>query len=221
MKKHEFANQKGQAIVELCVCLIPILVILLGMIFIAGLGISNIKTFIQAKANAEILSRSNSVVGGDGQTIHHWDYGQPEYGGDGYAFTADDRIVDFAESGTSFETRAQVDSSLNNQSWSESISGNERVNYTFMPLSALPGTADNFSQDIPATMLAAAELVSGTADSDLSKVFTIEESDYFSPHEIRSFNFAFGQLFGIEVDDIDLHRMQANTVYYPLIKTNE
>ncbi len=209
-------GQQGQAIMELCVCLIPILAVLLGMIFIAGLSISNIRMFIRAKGNAEILSRSDNVVGGAGDSIHHWDYGNPEEGGDGYPFTADDQIVDFYQAGVESGIETLIDLQLNMVQGSESLIAEEGEEYVFMPTASLPRASDNFAQDLPGTMLAAAELVEGTADSDLNKVFTID-SRYFSNGEIKKFNFSFAYLFGVYIDDIDLRNMRANTVYYPAL----
>jgi hypothetical protein len=208
-------KQQGQAIVEMCVCLIPILVILLGMIFISGLGISNIRAFIKAKGNAEILSRTNDAVGGSGESIHHWDYGTPEQGGDGYPFTADDRVVNFSEAAASSGTGAFCDLLLNDSVGSESSSKDDNSRYNFRPV-ALLNVKNNFAQNVPETMLAAAELVQGRADSDLRKIFTIDPN-YFSANEVRSFKFSFTNLFGIDIDDIDLRTMRANTVYYPAL----
>ncbi|MDD5698443.1 MAG: hypothetical protein PHH77_07475 [Victivallaceae bacterium] len=209
------SGERGQAIMEMCVCLIPILVVLLGMIFIAGLGISNIRALIQAKGNAEMLSRSPLIYGGAGDNIQSWDYGDPDEGGDGYPFTADDKIVGFSESEDGENTASLIERQLN-RDWD---SGSTDGSYTFSAVSALTDVDDNFAQDVPQTMLAAAELVEGTADSDLAKVFTLT-SDNFSASEIDRFNLSFTHLFGIKIDAIDLRNMRANTVYYPSLPTN-
>lgn len=218
--KIKSSKQQGQAIMEMCVCLIPILAILLGMIFIAGLSISNIRMFIRAKGNAEILSRSDNMVGGAGASIHHWDYGDGE-DGDGYPFTADDRIVDFYRAGAESGVETLINEQLNGPeySYSESPDIEEGDEYVFMP-TALLRADNNFARDLPGTMLAAAELVEGMADSDLNKVFTID-SRYFSNGEIKKFNFSFTYLFGIYIDDIDLRNMRANTVYYPALPAQQ
>jgi hypothetical protein len=211
--KVQFSMERGQAIMEMCICLIPILVVLLGMIFIAGLGISNIRAFVQAKGNAEILTRSANITGGDGTLIHSWDYGNPDQGGDDYPFTADDQIITFGLSEEGAGPETLINNLLNMSEGSESFVNNE---YIFSSTASLPILDDNFAQDIPATMLVAATLVRGFADSDLRKVFTIDPNE-FSSDEIKSFNLSFTSLFSIEIDDIDLINMPANTVYYPAL----
>lgn len=212
------SKQQGQAIVEMCVCLIPILVVLLGMIFISGLGISNIRAFIEAKGNAELASRSANALGGAGNNIHHWDYGEDE-DEDSYPFTADDQPVDFQQAGSEYGTETLMDLQLNMVQNSESLTGEENSEYIFMPTALVPYASNNFSQNLPDTMLAAADLVAGTADSNFNNVFTLD-SNHMNADEIKSINFSFTHLFGIEIDDIDLRNMRANTVYYPALPTN-
>jgi hypothetical protein len=88
-----------------------------------------------------------------------------------------------------------------------------------MPTASLPYANDNFAQNLPDSMLAAAELVKATADSNFNKVFTLD-SRYTDADEIRDLNFTFTHLFGVEIDDIDLRNMRANTVYYPALPTD-
>jgi hypothetical protein len=224
--KIKSSKQRGQAIMEMCVCLIPILVVLLGMIFISGLGISNIRVLIEAKGNAEYDSRLPNAVGGVGNNIHHWDYGNEDPNnpddGDGYPFTADDQTVDFYQAGADAGTEALMSLQLNNQEYSYSVSPNikEEEEYIFMPTASLPYAGSNLSQNLPDSMLAAADLVSGTVvDSGFNKVFTLD-SKHTDADEIKDLNLTFTHLFGIEIDSIDLRNMRANTVYYPALPTN-
>jgi len=203
---------------EMCVCLIPILVVLLGMIFISGLGISNIRAFVKAKGNAELASRSVNAIGGSGENIHHWDYGEDEDEGDGYPFTADDQTVNFYQAGSEYGTETLMEMQLNMIQDSESLSEGDNSKYIFMPTSLVPYASDNFAQNLPDTMLAAAELVVGRADSNFNNVFTLN-SNHMDDNEIQSLNLSFTHLFGIEIDDLDLRDMRANTVYYPALPT--
>ena len=208
------SKQQGQAIIEMCICLIPILVVVLGMIFIAGLGISNIRTFIQAKGNAEYNSRlSNaSEVSGAGDNINYWNYGvyDPEdpfsidKDGDGLPFTDDDKANTFNPDDNTFG----IDNTeqLNNPEYSESRDSND---YYFMPTTSLVSIDNNYG-----TMLAAAGLVEGTADSGLNNVFTLSHTD-----NAGNLKLTFTHLFGIEVDALDLSGMPANKVYYPALPT--
>jgi hypothetical protein len=229
--KIKSSREQGQAIIEMCICLIPILVVLLGMIFISGLGISNIRAFIQAKGNAELSSRSlnaigqdGSISGGDAQNIHSWNYGvydsdnpfSIDEDGDGLAFTADDKINVFYDNDQS-GTGALINDQLNNRSYSTENTNN----YNFMPISELqflkPNMDSDFLKNLPETMLAAAELVEGKAN--FNNIFS-SNSNNANEDGIRSFKLGFTHLFGIEIDEIDLQEMRANKVYYPALPTS-
>lgn len=207
--------QKGQAIMEVCVCLIPILVVFLGMIVISGLGISNIQAFLEAKANAEIASRNTNAVGGAGNTIHSWDYGQD---GDNLPFTADDQPVTFSQVSAERNTQAIANIQLNMINGSQSMESDAAYNenqYIFVPTSWISTTDNNYAGDIPDNMLAAAALVSGTANTNLHTVFTLGADN----DETRKITPAFTALLGINLEDIDLVSMKANKVYYPAMPT--
>ncbi|MBU8901098.1 MAG: hypothetical protein KOO69_00015, partial [Victivallales bacterium] len=211
------SKQQGQAIMELCICLIPILVIMLGLIFISGLGISNIRAFIQAKGNAELASRSFNALGGDGDNIYYWNYGtrdgndDPNDIIDDYAFTANDEVI-LWQNGADDITGTLLDLQLNYINDSESLNEGANGEYIYMKTSNLTQVNDNFAQNLPGTMLAAAELVKATADSGFNNVFTLDQNHM---EGIEDLNSTFSYLFGTEVDDIDLRNMRANTVYYP------
>lgn len=66
-------QQQGQAVVEMCVCIIAVLVVFLGLIFVGGLGLSNIRHLIKAKTNAETNSKPNDNTG-DSEEMFSWDY---------------------------------------------------------------------------------------------------------------------------------------------------
>ena len=66
-------SQEGQAIIEMCVCVIAILVVFLGLIFVGGLGISNMQNLIKAKSSAEAHSRISDKAW-DSDDIFAWDY---------------------------------------------------------------------------------------------------------------------------------------------------
>jgi hypothetical protein len=205
--KSKLTGQRGQAMVEMCVCLIPIMVIVLGMIFVAGLGISNIRAFIEAKGNAELASRSQSAVGGAGDTIFCWNYGDTEKNEDGLPFTADDKIVSLYDVDSEYGTEALITDQLNNSGYSESEVLN---NYNFMPTTSLVSIEDNYE-----TMLGAAELVEGMADNHFNSVFTLDSNT----ENVRDLKLSFTHLFGIDVDDLDLREMRSNIVYYPALPT--
>jgi hypothetical protein len=205
--KIKLFKQQGQAMVEMCVCLIPILVVMLGMIFISGLGISNIRAFIEAKGNSELASRSQNAIGGAGDSIFFWNYGETDNSGDGYPFTADDKIVSFYDVDAEYGTAALIDAQLNNPEYSQSRDTND---YYFMPTTSLVSIDNDYD-----TMIAAAGLVEGTADSDFNNVFTLDSRT----ENVGDLKLTFTHLFGIEVDALDLREMRANKVYYPALPT--
>lgn len=212
--KHKIksSKQQGQAIVEMCVCLIPILVILLGMIFVSGLGISNIRALVQAKGNAELTSRAQNAIGGYGDNIYCWDYGDPDDAdneGDGYPFTADDKIRTFYNNGSEYGTETLITEQLNNSEHSVSRDSND---YYFMPTTSLVSIDNNYD-----TMVTAASLVEGKADNNFNSVFTLDSNT----ESTRDLKFSFTHLFGVEVDDLDLREMRANTVYYPALPAQD
>ena len=65
--------QQGQAVVEMCVCVVAVLVVFLGLIYVGGLGLSNIQRLLKAKTNAETSSKPKDN-GGDSEDMFAWDY---------------------------------------------------------------------------------------------------------------------------------------------------
>lgn len=66
-------SQSGQAIIEMCICVLVILIVFLGLIFVGGLGIANMQNLIKAKDAAETHSRV-SEKSMEGDDISAWDY---------------------------------------------------------------------------------------------------------------------------------------------------
>jgi hypothetical protein len=72
MDKKKYSLE-GQAAIEMCVCVIAIVVVFLGLIFVGGLGISNMQDLIKAKSSAEAHSRISDKAW-DSDDISAWDY---------------------------------------------------------------------------------------------------------------------------------------------------
>lgn len=84
-------SQSGQAISELAVCLIGLLVVLLGFLLLSTLSQEGVTNVIAARQDADKNARnSQSSTGGGGKTenISHWDYGPR-----GIPFNRDDAPV--------------------------------------------------------------------------------------------------------------------------------
>ena len=80
MKK---SAEKGQALTELVVCLIPIILIFSGVILIAVLGRANVQNTIQARSQAELGRQTEKE---EPMQISDWDYGK-----DRIPYTSDDQ----------------------------------------------------------------------------------------------------------------------------------
>lgn len=82
-------SQGGQAIAELAVCIIGMLICLLGYFLVSAITFENVKNTIQSRAIADKSVRNGeSGVSGSTHNIAEWDYGYREI-----PFTADDTVI--------------------------------------------------------------------------------------------------------------------------------
>ena len=82
-------RQGGQAIAELAVCIIGMLVCLLGYFLVSAITIENVKNAIQSRSAADKDVRNGeSGDSGSKNNIAEWDYGYRDI-----PFTADDTII--------------------------------------------------------------------------------------------------------------------------------
>ena len=202
-------RQHGQAIVEMCVCLVGVMAVFLGLIFVSGLSISNVQTLFSAKINAETSSR-NALGGGAGQSINYWDYGN-----DAVPFTADDAPV-FLDTSAD---RGYFLNMLNDTGLSESNNPNSAKyqQYIFSQdnYSKIPQVVNsNFTVNFPDLYVSAADLVMSEGDQN-NKVYTLKSNQYNTATQVEDLSTAFYRLFGIRIQDIDLNKM--NRVYMPAI----
>ncbi len=145
--KKSRAGERGQAVTELVVSLIGILVVFLGLLLISALGIENVRNVIEARAAADRAASSGYVGGDRGQYIIDWDYGP-----DGIPFTADD-VPNTAVSSQGDVFIPQLTDSSGEFSLVSSLNGSSYVN-----------PRNNFAPDLSAVNLftVAATLSSGT-----------------------------------------------------------
>ncbi|MHB9138208.1 MAG: hypothetical protein ACYC4Q_02265 [Victivallaceae bacterium] len=205
------ASQNGQAIVEMCICLVGIMAVFLGLIFVSGLSISNVQTLFSAKINAETSSR-NTQSGGAGQNINYWDYGS-----DAMPFTADDASVALDTSAD----KGYYSNLLTDPSLSESNDPNrakyQQYIFTQDNYSRIPQVASsNFTVNFPDLYVSAADLVVAEGDQN-TKVYTLKTNQYNTAAQIENISTAFYRLFGIRTQDIDLNKL--NRVYMPVINS--
>lgn len=81
-------TQGGQALAELAVCLVALMVLLLGFFLISALTMGNVENVIDAREEADQRARDGTLGGESAQNISHWSYGNRNI-----AFTADDTPV--------------------------------------------------------------------------------------------------------------------------------
>jgi hypothetical protein len=207
-------QQQGQAIVEMCAGMIAIMAIFLGLVFIGGIGISNIQTLLRNKSATETVSRATNQ-GGQGYDIYAWDYGDQansapaadEFQGhrlfsqssrrDELAFTPDDRRI------------------------SNSIQPEQAFQNPFNPMSQLSTTfiEDNKLRERAASgsasdtnsfyFLGAANLVSSQGSAD-APIYTLRKQESETADGMKQ---TFSALFGINAN-INLQNI-SNQVYYP------
>lgn len=201
-------RQSGQAIVEMCIGLVGILAVFLGLIFVAGLSISNIKTYISAKTSAEYGSRNDNAVVGAGSSIYTWDYGDPRNGGDDLPFTADDRIVStgVTNAGTLFQNQVR------SAAYSE---GELDGSYDYMAIDQLQEyVRNNFTDSLVDLFLPAANLTCSSSSYDVN-IYTLNSDITNRGNQLQTLMLNFGNIFSVRVDEINLREMEANQVYMP------
>lgn len=203
--------QQGQAIVEMCAGIIAIMAVFLGLVFVAGIGITNIQTLLGNKSATEVTSRAVNQ-GGQGSNIYAWDYGDPantnpaadEFNGhrlfsasvsrDELAFTPDDKIVGNSD---------QPD-----QAFQEPFKLNNYLNVYFSEVNKLRDVTTS-STGNGFYFLGAANLVSAQGSTGNS-IYTIRKQD---SDTVNSMKRTFSSLFGVNVN-INL-QYPANQVYFP------
>ena len=92
MKRNILKAEAGQAIIEMIVCIIPLLIVCLMLIFLAVAGRENILTLIKARRNSAVGLRS-----GGASAVTRVDKGS-----DGFHFTNDDVFIQSRQDTQSF-----------------------------------------------------------------------------------------------------------------------
>ncbi len=221
INRHSSNHESGQAIAEMCIGLIGIMVVFLGILFVAGLTISNVKIFLEAKNNAEYRAHNNAAdSAGAGTSIYNWNYGtyeirnnsnpaatqhftMPFSYNDQYTRISDDNIND---------TDATFNTQISSSSYSQSIENND---YIYEPISSLTDPVrNNFTRSLGGLFLNAAALVHG-ASGDNESFYTLNSNLIGTRRERDDLKYNFGNLIGVDVSRIDLQQMPANQVYMP------
>lgn len=72
-------SEKGQATIEFCIGLIGIMVVIIAIIYFGGIGITSIKTLLNARTYAEVSAAENTEGDEDPEAIASWSYTLGEY----------------------------------------------------------------------------------------------------------------------------------------------
>lgn len=207
-RKISYTAEKGQALTEL-VCVLPLLLcVMLIVLFIAGAGLSNIRAVKEARSAAEHKA-VNTAEGSAGSMIYSWNYGRTA------PFSAQDRI----RSTSSVIPSVMTEDALANEGYSSNA--REVPYFEFRRMGALQtGTTieDGVFGRPPAMFLEAANLVSGRADDSSGK------NNFFysrwNQRTINSYELTFGRFFSMRINDLDIAKQRANTVYFPALQTD-
>ena len=89
-------RRSGQAIVEMAVCLVAILVVIGGFLLISGLSLENIQNVIRSREAVDQQARSG-VLSSSGRLIRTWNCGE-----DGVLFTRDDTASEWTPDSNTF-----------------------------------------------------------------------------------------------------------------------
>jgi hypothetical protein len=224
--KNNKHRESGQAIMEMCISLIALLSVFLGVLFIAGLGITNIQVLLEAKGYAE-ASLDNQFAP-ERSNIYQWDYGKDiDVDNDGtpevYAipFDADDQALGYSENGENVNATSAnslFNQQLNRQEYSASSEAN--ANYEFAPVDSITiARYGNFAQDLP-NLFATAACLSSNRATGKKEIFTLQQNEFNKEDQIRELKLTFANLFGIQIDTEDMKNWESNTVYFPSINSS-
>lgn len=201
-------GESGQAIVELTIMLVALVAIILGVIFTAGLAITDNKVLLEAKRNAERAARFFQTEPQPGA----WEYSRWEYGS--YSFSATSK-ASIPFSALDRQVRTDINS-IQNASWefrTPIYSEATRYHYEWMA----PGNFDSdaFRADATAAFgnaLNAATLVGATSTSNQPAAGF--ETGYADGAAAAMRNAMF-TWFGVKIDADTVRLNPTNTVYMP------
>ncbi len=198
-------NEDGQALTEL-VCVLPLLLCVIFIIlFMAGTGLSNIRAVKEARSNAEAKA-VNTARSADGTAVYSWKYNGI------VPFSAKDTIT----GKNPLSASITVEDALDNPAWSEY--DREVKYYQYRKYSELQGV-DEVRKGCfaakPEMFRAAAELVQGRADEKNNGNFFYRR---WRRNEIQNYELNFSRFFSVRINDLDIARQRANTVYFPALK---
>ncbi len=109
MIRNRRRRQSGQAIAELAVCLVVLIVCFLGILLTAAISRERVNNVILSRTDADDRRQSLNLYGHyEGTSIQRWDYGgNDEIGLPAVPFTADDRKVTGDQNDSSFFDQLQ------------------------------------------------------------------------------------------------------------------
>ena len=94
-------RESGQALLEVCVCMIGIVVVLLAMLELSRISMLRTETMMEARANVAAIMQSDTVLSPTPRFLRTWDEGP-----DGKRYTADDVPVS-ASSASFYQTTVE------------------------------------------------------------------------------------------------------------------
>lgn len=201
-------NQHGQAIMEMMVMIIAVVVCMVGVLAVVGLGIGNIDLLMCGKTTAD-LKAYNQVRGYDGREIHTWRYTVfddkknkveiPFLVKDAYSRQADNLVG--------------VHAKLNDENYSDA----EDTSYLFNNYSVFTDeTGINFANtETYFSAAAASNLHEGACSAVSGCCNKCSSCSSSSMYQVLSI------LLNGEIDISRLEKAQSNKVYIPSMKIRE
>ena len=199
-------SEKGQAIAELLVMLVALTMIVLGLIYVGGITLNSNRLLLDARNQAQQLSRSAATDDANGREIAGWVYGSSLQLNDSKTipFSANDRIV--------YESNGLLGSAGDDLA-GQSHSDNTDFVWTNLNRKVHSGFDGDFST-IAETARSAAGLVSAIGDTQ-SAVYNNLDNGKKNPASGRTMRKTFWEWFGVKLDSDTLRLLPANRVYLP------
>ncbi len=222
--RHRIRIQSGQATLELTAILTGLIALTLGLLFVAGLSLSDNRTLLEAKADSESGARNDGEAESADGEVRAWNYGQTDIGGETVTipFSSKDSPRWQTYSG-------QLDSTATGLQSGAYSAGTDSGAYQYRWLS--PTYFDTGTRDFSSTLTNgynAARLYHGSDDS-VGPVYGFDESGLWTDGAYvdnstnrrrtrRAMRDTFHQWFGVKINDRQLADSPANQVYMPTAK---
>jgi len=198
----KYKSQSGQVTAEMAIGALLLSLVVLGMIYVGGYGISGVKCLLAARRTAEINAANGA--GGQGQNITAWSYGQisMERSDATETYSVPFTVLDRAAGGADSSGAVAAD--------------------ILSPVRSV-STPNNFynsmSSDMSQLFITAANLAEGVGSYSSDAVYTLDANKMTSSKINRTqFDNIFADFSGMKTS-VDPVNIEANHVFMPVPAT--